>query len=88
MRVGVQSAQNDRRKVEIGRITAPTSASLQSEKTMTPQPKGPQKSPGPVPRMPTDDVNKNKQKSEEAEVAGRHKNDGQDDHQKDHRGRH
>ena len=55
---------------------------------MTPQPKGPQKSPGPVPRMPTDDVNKNKQKSEEAEVAGRHKNDGKDDHQTDHRGGH
>jgi hypothetical protein len=55
---------------------------------MTPQPKGPQKSPGTVPRMPTDDVNKNKQKSEEAEVAGRHKNDGPDDHQKDHRNSH
>lgn len=52
---------------------------------MTPQPKGPQKSPRPMPRVPTDDVNKNKQKAEEAEVVGRHKNDGPDDHQKDHR---
>jgi hypothetical protein len=55
---------------------------------MTPQPKGPQKSPGHVPRVPADNVNKNKQKSEQTEVAGRHKNDGKDDHQTDHRNSH
>jgi hypothetical protein len=74
--------------VSQGSVKAAPIQPLYGEIPMTPQPKGRQKSPGPVPRMPTDDVNKNKQKSEEAEVAGRHKNDGPNDHQKDHRGRH
>lgn len=85
MWAGAQSALNGRRKVKLGSVNTSPAPSLHSETTMTPQPKGPQKSPRPMPRVPTDDVNKNKQKAEEAEVVGRHKNDGPDDHQKDHR---
>lgn len=39
------------------------------------------KKPTPVQQPNTDTVNKNKQKSEQAEVAGRHKNDGRNDHE-------
>ena len=59
---------------------------------MTPQSNGVQRLPCPVSRMPPDDLNKNEQKSEKEEVAGRHKNevprDQQADHKKDHRGGH
>ena len=38
------------------------------------------KRPDPTQQSKTDDINKEKQKAEEAEVAGRHKNDGRNDH--------
>lgn len=46
------------------------------------QKQSPDDSKKPVPKQQshTDTVNKDKQKSEEAEVAGRHKNDGRNDH--------
>jgi hypothetical protein len=47
---------------------------------MTQQTKNPQQKQGQTHPSPLEDVNKQKEKSEEKEVAGRHKNDGQKDH--------
>jgi len=47
---------------------------------MTQQTKEQQHKPGQTHPSPLDEVNKQKQKAEEQEVAGRHKNDGQKDH--------
>jgi len=47
---------------------------------MTEQNKDPLKKPGQTHPSPLEDVNKQKEKAEENEVAGRHKNDGQKDH--------
>jgi len=47
---------------------------------MTQESKGPQPRPGPVPAPQARDPDKPKEKSEAAEVAGRHKNTGQKDH--------
>jgi hypothetical protein len=47
---------------------------------MTQASNGPQLKPGHVPAPPARDPDKPKEKSEAAEVAGRHKNTGQKDH--------
>ncbi len=47
---------------------------------MTQESKGPQAKPGKVPKSPAKDPDQPKEKSEAAEVAGRHKNSGQKDH--------
>ena len=47
---------------------------------MTHESKGPQLKPGQVPAPQARDPDKPKEKSEAAEVAGRHKNTGQKDH--------
>lgn len=47
---------------------------------MTQESKGPQLKPGPQPAPQARDPDKPKEKSEAAEVAGRHKNTGQKDH--------
>lgn len=47
---------------------------------MTQQTKVQHKIPGQTYPSPVEEVNKQKQKTEEQEVAGRHKNDGQKDH--------
>ena len=47
---------------------------------MTQQGKGQQQKPGQPHPSPLEKVNKQKQKAEESEVAGRHKNSGQKDH--------
>jgi hypothetical protein len=47
---------------------------------MTQQTKNQHKKPGQTHALPVEDVKKEKQKAEEQEVAGRHKNDGQKDH--------
>jgi hypothetical protein len=54
---------------------------LSQEAFMTQQTKDQQpKHKQPYPSAPVEDVNKQKAKAEEHEVAGRHKNDGQKDH--------
>ena len=50
------------------------------ETFMTQQNKDSHQKPKPSHSFPIVDVNKQKQKAEEKEVAGRHKNDGQKDH--------
>ena len=47
---------------------------------MTQQTKDQHQKPGQTPPPPLEEVKKQKQKAEEQEVAGRHKNDGQKDH--------
>jgi hypothetical protein len=47
---------------------------------MTQQSKLQQQKPGLIHPLPAEELNKQKQKSEELEVAGRHKNVGQKDH--------
>jgi len=47
---------------------------------MTQQTKNPQQKPGQAPLPHSEEVIKQKQKAEEREVAGRHKNSGQKDH--------
>jgi hypothetical protein len=47
---------------------------------MTQQNKDQASKPGPAHPSHAEEVNKQKQKAEEQEVAGRHKNDGQKDH--------
>jgi hypothetical protein len=47
---------------------------------MTQESKGPPLKPGHVPKSDAKDPDKPKEKSEAAEVAGRHKNSGQKDH--------
>lgn len=47
---------------------------------MTQQTKNPHQKPGQTHPYPLEEVNKQKQKAEEHEVAGRHKNDGPKDH--------
>ena len=53
---------------------------IRSEASMTQESKGPQPRPGHLPAPATKDPDTPKEKSEAAEVAGRHKNDGQKDH--------
>ncbi len=50
------------------------------ESVMTKQTKDQHQKPGQAHPSPLEEVNKQKQKTEEHEVAGRHKNDGQKDH--------
>ncbi len=47
---------------------------------MTQNTKDKHQKPGQIHPSPLEEVNKQKQKAEEREVAGRHKNDGQKDH--------
>ncbi len=47
---------------------------------MTQESKGPPRHPGHVPKPEARDPDKPKEKSEAAEVSGRHKNSGQKDH--------
>ncbi len=47
---------------------------------MTQQTKAPLPKPDPRYRAPLEDVKAKKQKAEQSEIAGRHKNDGQKDH--------
>lgn len=47
---------------------------------MTKETKDQQHKQGPVHPQPIEDVKKEKQKAEQEEVAGRHKNEGQKDH--------
>ncbi len=47
---------------------------------MTQQTKNPNQKPVPAHPFPSEEINKQKQKTESLEVAGRHKNDGQKDH--------
>jgi hypothetical protein len=55
-------------------------AAIHVENSMTEQIKGRQDKPGAIPPAPAADHDKPKEKSEAAEVAGRHKNSGQKDH--------
>jgi hypothetical protein len=50
------------------------------EAFMTQQPKDQQPKPGQTHPSPSQEVIKQRQKAEELEVVGRHKNDGQKDH--------
>jgi hypothetical protein len=50
------------------------------EAFMTPQIKEQQQKPAQTPPSPLEEMNKQKQKTEELEVAGRHRNDGQKYH--------
>jgi hypothetical protein len=47
---------------------------------MTQQSKAPLPKPAPTYPAPLEDVKRQKQKAEQTEIAGRHKNDGQKDH--------
>lgn len=47
---------------------------------MTQQTKNPQQKPGQAHPSHAEEVNKQKQKAEQQEVSGRHKNEGQKDH--------
>lgn len=47
---------------------------------MNKQTKDLQQRPGQSPTAPVEEANKQRQKAEDREVAGRHKNDGQKDH--------
>lgn len=55
---------------------------------MTQQTKDQHQKPGQTYPSPLEDVNKSKEKAEEQEVAGRHKNDGQKDHTGANKGPH
>lgn len=55
---------------------------------MTQQTKDQHQKPGQTYPSPLGDVNKTKEKAEEQEVAGRHKNDGQKDHKGANKGPH
>jgi len=50
------------------------------ETSMTQQPSDKQQNPGQPPSPPPHELNKEKQRAEEREIAGRHKSDGQKDH--------
>jgi hypothetical protein len=53
---------------------------MRKDKTMTEQSKGPQPKPGQTRPAPRVDANRQRDKAEAGEVAGRHKNTGQKDH--------
>jgi hypothetical protein len=53
---------------------------MRKDNTMTEQSKGPQPKPGQTRPAPRVDANRQRDKAEAGEVAGRHKNTGQKDH--------
>jgi hypothetical protein len=63
--------------VELGLPDRPT---ITPGGLMTQESKGPPLKPGHVPKSQAKDPDKPKEKSEAAEIAGRHKNSGQKDH--------
>ena len=63
--------------VELGLADRPT---ITPGGPMTQESKGPLLEPGHVPKSEAEDPDKPKEKSEAAEVAGRHNNSGQKDH--------